>query len=77
LITSQIADAIAEAREQLVREEQERRALTEPAGEPGSERAERARGERAPSRPKRKIRARLPVEPEEEVEAEVEGEEEE
>jgi small subunit ribosomal protein S2 len=75
LITSQVADAIAESRDRLVREEQERRALTEPVGEAGAERADRARGER-PSRPKRKIRARLPVEPEEEVEVEVEGEEE-
>jgi small subunit ribosomal protein S2 len=70
LITSQIAEAIAEARDRLVREEQERRAMTEPMGETGGERAG-TRSERA-SRPKRKIRARLPVEPEEEVEVEEE-----
>jgi small subunit ribosomal protein S2 len=71
LITSQIADSVAESRDRLVKEEQEERALAEQAE------AEAAAAEGRPvrgARPRRKIRARLPVEPEE---GESEGEEEE
>ena len=71
LITSQIADSVAESRDRLVKEEQEERALAEQVE------AEAAAAEGRPVRgtkPRRKIRARLPVEPEE---GESEGEEEE
>ncbi len=73
LITSQIADAIMEARDRLVREEEE-----EAAAEREEAAAGDGRGVRAGAKPRRKIRARLPVEPEEgEAEAELIGEEEE
>ncbi|CAN5261983.1 30S ribosomal protein S2 [soil metagenome] len=64
LITSQIADAIVEAQQRLVKEESAARA--------GGEAEEEEKAAR-PERPKRRIRARLPVENEEE-EAGVEGE---
>ena len=75
LLTSQIADAIAEARDRLVREEQERKAGEAAAEATRGERSDRARAERI-ARPRRKIRARLPIEPEEEeAEEGAEGEE--
>jgi small subunit ribosomal protein S2 len=70
LITSQVADAVAESRDRLVKEEQEERALAEQAE------VEAAAAEGRPvrgARPRRKIRTRIPVEPEE---SESEGEEE-
>ncbi len=68
LITSQIADAIIEARQRLIKEES--------AARSGGEAEEEEKAAR-PQRPKRRIRARLPVENEEEetgVEEEVETE---
>jgi small subunit ribosomal protein S2 len=72
LITSQIADAIDESRERLVKEEQEERAMAEQA-EVEAAAAEGRPVRPAPrgAKPRRKIRARLPVEPEE---GEAEGE---
>ena len=62
LITSQIADAIAESRDRLVKEKQEERAVAErAAAEAAESRAERGRGEDRGGKPRRKIRARVPA----------------
>ena len=72
LITSQIADAIDESRERLVKEEQEERALAEQAEvEAAAAEGRPVRPTPRGAKPRRKIRARLPVEPEE---GEAEGE---
>ena len=62
LITSQIADAIAESRDRLVKERQEEKAVAErAAAEAAESRAERGRGEDRGGKPRRKIRARVPA----------------
>jgi small subunit ribosomal protein S2 len=72
LITSQIADAIDESRERLVKEEQEERAMAEQAEvETAAAEGRPVRPTPRGAKPRRKIRARLPVEPEE---GEAEGE---
>ena len=73
LITSQISDAIVEARDRLVREEEEEAAAQreEAAGGDAG-----GRGVARGAKPRRKIRTRLPVEPEEGEAVELIGEEE-
>jgi small subunit ribosomal protein S2 len=72
LITSQIADAIDESRERLVKEEQEERAMAEQAEvEAAAAEGRPVRPTPRGAKPRRKIRARLPVEPQE---GEAEGE---
>jgi small subunit ribosomal protein S2 len=76
LITSQISEAIVEARDRLVREEAEEAAAEREEAAAGEGRGTRAAAARG-AKPRRKIRARLPVEPEEGEAAEISGEEEE